>query len=165
MTNSDQQDSAGIAYRWWRELNPENGNQSGHQRAALARIRRAASPLEVMLEPEALRLVARLPQNPKRVAALAGILAFVREAEENCIVRSVGRKSLDDDKAVLSEVRFRRLLQAQEDELMDAMRRLVRLNHRRANIYDLSKAILYWGDKIRHRWIFDYYGVADHNGS
>ena len=160
-------DSAGssradsVVYDWWRRLNPEDSQQSGHQRAALARLRRATTAIEVMQEPEALRLIARLPRNPERVAVLAGILAFVRETDDRRVARAVGRTALDDDKsALLSESRFRRLLQTSAGDLLAPMRRLVRMNKGTCNVRDLTNSILYWGDRVKKRWIFDYYAVA-----
>ena len=97
MTDSAQRSGALIAYEWWRTLNPKDARQSGPQRAALARLRRAATPIDVMQEPEALRLIARLPRNPDRIAILAGILAFVRESDDRRVARAVGRLSLDDE--------------------------------------------------------------------
>ena len=161
MTDSTKPTGASIAYEWWRRLNPADGAQSGPHRAALARLRRAATPIQVMQEPEALRLVARLPCNPDRAVTLAGVLAFVRESEERPVARAIGRAALDDDQsALLSEGRFRRLLQTPDDELMEPMRRLVRMSRGTINVRDLSAAILYWSDKVRQRWILDYYNVA-----
>ena len=162
MTDSARRGGTSIAYEWWRSLNPTDALQSGRQRAALARMRRATTPIEVMHEPEALRLIARLPRSPDRVATLAGVLAFVRESDERRVARAIGRATMDDDQsALLSEGRFRRLLQVNDDELMEAMRRLVRMAKGTVNVRDLSSAILYWGDEVKKRWIFDYYGVAD----
>ena len=160
-TNTPDESGSAIAFRWWRSLNPAQSPQSGRQRAALARMRRAATPLEVMQEPEALRLITVLPHNPDKVAMLAGVLAFVRESDTMRVARAIGRKSLDDDRsAILSESRFRRLLQAQRHELMDHMRRLVKICKYKVNVYDLSDAVLYWSDPVRKRWIFNYYSVA-----
>ena len=101
-----------IACEWWRDLNPKDASPSGHRRAALARLRRAATPIEVMQEPEALRLVARLPRDPERVAILAGVLAFVRETDDRPVARAVGRGHRDDDKtALLTGLRFLPFLQ------------------------------------------------------
>ena len=41
---------------------------------------------------------------------------------------------------------------------MDAMRRLARMSQGKLNVRDLANAILYWGDNVKKRWIFDYYG-------
>ena len=111
-------------------------------------MRRAATPIEVMQEPEALRLIARLPRNPDRVAVLAGVLAHVRESEDRRVARAIGRTTLDDEQsALVSEGRFRRLLQTNDDELMEPMRRLVRISKGTINVRDLSAAVLYWSDE------------------
>ena len=73
----------------------------------------------------------------------------------------MGRRSLDDDRSAhLSEARFRRLLQTDARDLMEQMRRVVRLNKGKANVENLAAAILYWGDRVRKEWIFQYYAVA-----
>ena len=163
MTDMDQPSAADIARQWWQDLTLTDPGRRGAQRAARARLRRAATVLDVIQEREALRLVARLPgRSPERVATLAGVLAFVgRDAPDGQnVARAIGRNSLDDvDSALMSEGRFRRLLQADDDDLMDAMRRLVRLTKGVANVRDLSFAVLYWGDGVKKRWIFDYYNV------
>ena len=159
MKQSHEQSGPSIAWEWWRGLNP--GGRSGRQRAALSRIRRAAKPLEVMQEPEALGLIARLPFNVERVAVLAGVLAFVRETDHRNVARAVGRTTFDDaQSALLSEGRFRRLLQVPPGELLEPMRRLVRMADGKINVHDLSSSILYWGDRTKRRWIFDYYAVV-----
>ena len=156
-----EQDGPSIAWEWWRALNPGDVGRSGRQRAALARIRRAASPLDVIQEPEALVLIARLRFDVERVAVLAGVLAFVRQTDHRNVARAVGRDTFDDaQSARLSEGRFRRLLQVPSGELMEPMRRLVRMADGKVNVRDLSSSILYWGDRTKRRWIFDYYGVA-----
>lgn len=163
MTDSIPKGAGSIAAAWWRELNPENGVQAGWQKAALAHLRRAGTPLEAMREAATLRLIQRLPHfdNKDRVAALAGILAGVRNDEDRPVARAVGRRSLDDAEALMSEGRFRRLLQIERnEEFMDAMRRLVRLAGGTVNVCDLSGSVLYWGDGVRKRWIFNYYGVG-----
>ena len=166
MTGSQRWNGAAIAERWWRESILEEPGRHGTRRAVRARLSRAATPLEVIQEPEALRLIARLPdENPDRVAILAGVLAFVRDHDEQSVARAIGRKSLDgDEPPLMSEGRFRRLLQAGGNDLMDPMRRLVRLTKGKANIRDLSFAVLRWGDDVKKRWIFEYYGVAESAG-
>ncbi len=161
MTDTTQQSPQSIAYEWWRRLNPDDGRQTGAHRAALARLRRATTATEVLLEPEALRLVARLPHSRDRAVVLAGVLAHVRTTEELRVARAIGRTALDEEQSAhVSEGRFRRLLQSRDSELLDAMRRLVRMMKGRVNVHDLSAAILYWGDRTKRQWIFDYYGVA-----
>lgn len=167
MTDSMPKGAGSIAAAWWRKLNPVNrAEQTGPKRAALARLRRAGTPLEAMRESATFQLIQCLPRysNKDRVAALAAILAWVQEDDNRPVARIVGRESLDQTEAVLSEGRFRRLMQVDGDiEIMDAMRRLVRLTDKnRVNVQDLSHSVLYWdwGDRVRKRWIFEYYGVG-----
>ncbi len=163
MTDIEQPSAADIAKQWWQELTATDSARRGARRAARARLRRAATVLEVMQAPEALRLFARLPGgSPERVAALAGVLALVEREPPGGqnVARAIGRNSIDDDgSALMSEGRFRRLLQADDDDLMDAMRRLVRLTKGVANVRDLSSSLVYWSDGVKKRWIFDYYNV------
>lgn len=161
MTTIDREQAADIAHEWWRSLVL---NESRAARGALARLRRAATPLEVMQEPEALRLIVALDRlrSPHRAAVLAGVLASVRESDEVPVARSVGRGQLNGrDSALLSEARFRRLLQSTDDERMEHMRRLVRVLKGEANVPSLAVAILFWGERIKQRWIFEYYGASD----
>jgi len=152
-------DATAIAYDWWQRL---TSSDQGHDRASMARLRRAEHPLDVLFEPAALRLVARLPQmRAERVAILAGVLAHVAEGADMSLPRIVGRSDLQDDhSAIVSESRFRRLLQSDGDELLHPMRRLVRMAKGKANVSELARAILYWGDRVKRDWIFAYYGVA-----
>lgn len=165
MTDSKRTNIGAVATKWYgRTLDDEAGNPAlrGARRAVRARLRRARTPLDVMQEPEALRLIGELSgEHPDRVAILAGILAFVEKTDDRKIARVIGRDSLDDDKAIVSETRFRRLLQTPGDELLDPMRRLVHLTKGKANVYDLSVSVLCWGDGVRKRWIFDYYNVSE----
>ena len=152
-------------YNWWRALVPDDEGakaSKGSQRAALARLRRAQSAIDVMMEPEALRLIQRLPEHrPDRVTTVAGVLAFVTAHDDaSHLIRAVGRPTFDDDKsALLSENRFRRLMQLHANDLLDPMRRLVRLNKGHANVHDLARSILFWGDNVREQWILEYHGV------
>lgn len=153
------------AFDWWRRLVPDDEGTMvslGHQRAALARLRRAQNPIDVMMEPEALRLIRCFPSHLQdRAAIVAGVLAFVKEYDASHIIHSVGRKDIDKNESVpLSESRFRRLMQLHAGELLDPMRRLVRLNKGRANVYNLAQSILSWGDDwVKKQWILEYYGV------
>ena len=169
MSDRNSPNDAAIAAAWWRELTSMDARgrlSRGTRRAALARLRRATTTLEVMLEPEALRLIERLPGGGevyyRRAAMLAGVLATVREDDSRPVARVLGRAALDDaESARLSEARFRRILLAEDDALLEAMRRLVRLAGEKVDVYDLSYAMLHWGEKIRQRWIFRYYNVEE----
>lgn len=167
MSKRTDMDHGDVAAEWWAELVPEDGAKPalGWKRATLARLRRANEPLEVLMEPYALRLVQKLPafrESPYRVAVLAGILAVVRADSSERVTRLLGRRSLDDtESAKLSESRFRRLLQTPIEDLLYPMRRLVQLAPQSTvNVRHLAESILYWGNRTKQRWIFDYYGAS-----
>ena len=173
---SDRRKAEDLAAEWWQESSFERSDgglrrAGGAKRAALAKLRRADGPIDALAVPEAIDLYSRLRDSepgvdPDRVAALAVALANLRPELENLrpdrrVPRVFARKSLDDaDSAKLSEARFRRLLQADGVELLEAFRRLIRLLDGRAEPRSLADAILHWGDRMRQRWIFEYYGVA-----
>jgi CRISPR system Cascade subunit CasB len=173
---SDNRKAEDSAAEWWQELSFDRSGgglrrAGGAKRAALAKLRRAEGPIDALAVPEAIDLYRRLRDtepdvDADRVAALAVALANLRPELENLrpdrrVPGIFARKSFDDaDSAKLSEARFRRLLQADGVELLDAFRRLVRLLDGRAEPHSLAEAILHWGDRMRQRWIFEYYGVA-----
>ena len=130
MMNSRRQNDAAIAATWWRELTAMESHgrlTRGARRATLARLRRATTPVEIILEPEALRLLAALNGKGdayrERAAILAGVLATVREEDSQPVMRALGRDALDEsESAQMSEARFRRLLQSDGEAQLDAMR-------------------------------------------
>lgn len=161
---------ADTVLEWWDEwINPDTERKGRrNRRGAAAELRRAHNPVEALMCPAAISLLRRLGNRPwaDRVGILAAVLAHVRENDDTPIGRAVGpEKSLTDDtnsnneSARLKEGRLRRLLQAEDDELLDQFRRLVQLMGRKANVKDLAELLLYWGDKRRKDLIFDYYNV------
>lgn len=152
-------------YNWWAELTGNRGEEGRQQgdRAAQARLRRCRRPIEALMVPAALSLVVRLPSHdPDHVAALAAVLAHVREDDgAQTIARAIGRAAFNqEDSAKLSEGRFRRLMQSESaEELQRAMTRLMDFMGQRASVRDLADAMLYWTDTRRRRWTFDYYAV------
>lgn len=157
MTDRGYGDDAAKAARWWHEV-----TSRGSSRAALAHLRRAVTPLEAMAEPEGLRLIVQFPREKQdRAAMLAGILSHVRENATTPVAQAIGRASLDDESALMSEGRFRRLLRVDDRDLMDAMRRLVKLSRGQVHVLSLSWSVLRWDDdETRKRWLFDYYGAS-----
>jgi CRISPR system Cascade subunit CasB len=174
---------AGGARDWWQDLQPTKANGEPNptgDRAALARLRRVATPADVIAEDATLALFRRLglrsadyPRLP-RVALIATVLAQVRADAEPGVdgwrpaaARAVGRASPDDsDSAKMSPLRFRRLLACRDDEeLAHQMRRMVALADGRINVGDLAYALYYWndevrGDGVRTRWAFEYYAAG-----
>jgi len=164
-----------IARRWWQELRPDatRGRRPRGDPGALAALRRAQTPLDAMLVPAFWELRRRLAGyagdrewREKRVAVLAIVLAHIREDDPGrTLARAVGWRRLDDKEgALLSELRFRRLIEARTaEELRGEFVRLVRLLKGTANVADCARSLLYWTDwqgRIRRDWAFDYYAAG-----
>ena len=164
---SDQSEKANTpaarARQWWADLSGKT-DQRKQDRGALAKLRRCRRPVDALTISATFPLMQRLPGfNHDRVAALAVVLAHIREDDPGKkVARAIGRKSLtDEESALLSEGRFRRLLQTQgNEELLTSMVRLVRHMKGIANINDIAGSVLYWGDETRRRWAFDYYAAG-----
>jgi CRISPR system Cascade subunit CasB len=151
-----------IVRAWWKRL---MSSSDGSKRAARAELRRCTTPLDALAIHDTLDLYRQLRAvhgwvKPDRVAILAVVLAQLKEASQEPIAKALGRKIFGDkDSAVMSEARFRRLLQADDDELLDQFRRAIRLLKNEANPESIALTILNWGDETRRRFIFDYYRV------
>lgn len=165
-----EQDIGTRARQWWHDYVEPLPHRRGAARAAMARLRRTHTAMDALMEPATLDLARRLgrtrPQDLPRVGMVAAVLAHVRENDDRPVARAAGPASpsadpkKDDENAVVKYGRFRRLLQADDDDLVDQMRRLVRLLGGKANVADLAYSIFYWGDRTRQRWVFDYYALG-----
>lgn len=165
------------ARRWWRDLQRYHTDGSPNPKAdpaALARLRRCATPAEAMMEPATFQLFQRV-HNPDRgslekelprVALIAMILAHVRKDDwrgKNWgAARSVGQGcDPGTSEARMSPLRFRRLLACRDDqELAQGMRRLVALADGKVDVGDLARSLFFWTDGTRARWAFDYYNAG-----
>jgi CRISPR system Cascade subunit CasB len=164
--------------RWWKLLQPDDAGKRRGDRAALARLRRAASLVDLLDEPSLFDLYRRMGFRSEQaerhlgwVAAVAMVLAHVREDERRqSPARTVGRKEWSDesfDTARMKPLRFQRLLAAEKPEYVAReMRRLVAMAERRINVGALGDAILAWAssesrERIRVRWAFDYHAAGE----
>ena len=142
-----------ILLDWWHSLADDTGG-----RAAL---RRAPDITGVVLLPAFQRLHRRLLaagwpnqtwQND-RLAATAGLLAHVRTQSDASLPKAMS----DGDKPPVSELRFRRLLEATDvDTLFAGLRRALPLLQHSANVCNLATDVVNWGDPVRKRWAYDY---------
>lgn len=175
MSTLDEQAEAAAA--WWRSLGPiktPDGKSLPGDRATLARLRRCSSVLEAATEPATAKLFKALGFDRRnddhlaRVAALAAVLAHVRESGRGKVAHAVGTSGGDANEALLKPFRFRALMAARTpDEVLTGFRRVVALLDRTANVRDLSRVILGWtddeaGDRVRTRFAFDYHGAGDY---
>lgn len=99
-----------------------------------------------------------------RLAVVAHVLPFVRKHDGNLRVgQQMGRPPAGASLPPVSELRFRRLVQvSRDDDLMQAMRRLVALLGNKVNVIDLAELIMWWGTPSRMKKLaFDYYSPAE----
>jgi CRISPR type I-E-associated protein CasB/Cse2 len=158
------------AAAWWtgiqRLLPNDGGSNPAADPGALARLRRAATPLEALMEPQTLRLCRALDVNRNdartldRVAVLAIVLAHVRESTEGRLGALLGA----GDPPRMHPLRLQRLISARDtEETLRGFREAVSLLDGRAPVPDLVRNVLGWLDgrapeRVKARFLFDYHG-------
>ena len=137
---------------WWIELQDRNGDR--------AELRRAETVTDVILLPVFQHACSRFKpffqheENwESRLAAVLGLLAHVRQvnSEQSLALQMAGKPP------VVSELRFRRLLQRDRADLYVSMIRVLRMLGNKANLHDLAYSVYFWGDGVKRRWAFDYF--------
>jgi CRISPR system Cascade subunit CasB len=101
----------------------------------------------------------------ERLAAIAMVLAQVREDSADPVARSVGI-TRGSDRPVLSNSRWERLCSAEGHEnIATEFTRVVQMLGGTANVVDLTFAMRSWDSDTNHRakqrWIYEYYGVNE----
>lgn len=148
----DDKTPAQIILGWWSHALADR--QSGRARALAARLRRA-SPVEALAEAEVHDLARRLNlRDGDRLARLVTLLAEVRTHVPQTLMRRLG-----GPEPALSPLRFQRLMRATDAELPDALRRAIGLAERSCNVAALGEDLLFWSEKTRGRWSFQYFWV------
>ena len=136
---------------YWDEIQQNRG-----ERAMLSR---AKSVDEVILLPEFQRACLRFKPFfehevnwEARLAAVIGLSAHVRKTTDQKIVLQMA-----DNPPVVSELRFRRLLQRDRKELFVSMIRVLRMLKGQANLHDMANSVYYWSDRTKRDWAFTYF--------
>ncbi len=153
---SDGHSQGAVILRWWgRDL---VDRQSGRARALAARLRRARGAA-ALAEGEVHDLAQELGLGPferdgERLARLVSLLAGVKEHVPQTLAQRLG-----GPEPVLSTLRFQRLMRADQAEWPEALRRAIGMAEGRCNVALLGRDILYWGESVRRRWCFHYFGA------
>lgn len=145
--------------------------------ALRADLKRCQSANEVMMTPGYYSLRRRFereiqsqPWFETRLAIVAGLMGHLAN---DPAVLAVPRKDKDGDQTaidvfirpltegvgrpLLSELRFRRLLQRDPDELFIALIRVLRMLKGKANLYGLAESVFHWGDATKRNWAKAYF--------
>ena len=164
---SEAKDTPGQIIRsWWRQsLGHSSSFNTGAARKARAQLRRATSPSEVLALEVTHDLHEHLGGNlargdgPLRLALVAATVAGLDSSVRASLPRRFGEG--DGDNRHLSPLRFQRILRAGDDwELAIRLRRALPIVGRTANVAGLGADLLRWGEDVRTRWCFDYFGAA-----
>lgn len=156
---ADEKEAIGSAsHKWWCELQQDS--------SARARLRRAATLLDLVLEPEIHQLrryLQGLRGHPvevdkiDKVALIAGVLAYVKEESEKSLGAQLGQTA-QDRPAI--EPRLRQLLRVDwhsNDELLPKWRRMLTLLDGKVNILALSVLLFNWGDWTKKVLASEFY--------
>lgn len=144
---------------WWQHNIADRNNSAA--RGLAARLRRAGT-IEALAEQQVHQLGRRIgltgPYDGQRLADIARTLAEVRENSSETLFRRLGPSSPDAEDALLSRLRFQRLLRSEGEERLTAIRRAITMADRRCNVAQLGRD-LQWLDTERtlQRWCFDYF--------
>lgn len=166
---SERRSVGEIALDWWRETISDQEKDKARDRGARAQLKRCADPTEVFFCPAFHKLLHTLHaagwHNRDTASVIAGVLAHVKENESGArfTAQMATGKGGGDKAAVVSELRFRRLLKCKtRDELYLPLIRVIRLMGAqvKVNVADLAESILYWGPNVQRKWACDYYEKA-----
>ena len=145
---------------WWRGLEDDKGG-----RAAL---RRCHEPIEALFVPAYHRLFQQMQRiesvNATKLPAVAILITYIKTpAADAVFAAQLARPKPGGTTPIVSELRFRRLLQCQAlDDFFPALRRTIRLLDGKANLLDLANSVYHWGGgwrgaRLRREWAYAYY--------
>lgn len=148
--------SVNVIYNWWETLVENRGE--------CARLRRAGSLTEAMLEPATLNLARKLGVKIEALEDIALLAAILADVRQNDNMMSVARMlGMPEGQPCCSFLRLRRLIEAPKGESqLTAFRRALALLGHKANVRDLSRSLLDWNNpsyssRRRQQWLYDYY--------
>lgn len=134
---------------WFDRLHSDKG------RGDRARLRRCESVNEVLMQTGFHRLCRRLPRIEsfavEGLALVAALLAWCEHSTDEGLAELLGRKKESSDSPLFSELRFQRLLAADDtDDFFHAMRRALVQAGKKSNPLVLADDILHWFDQQKH---------------
>lgn len=142
---------------WWRA---QLGDRERSEARGLAARLRRASDVEALMEPQVhalgRSLSRRLERQPERLAQIVRVLAEIRTFAPQSLAVRLGTAERDRG---AQHLRFQRLIRSEGSELEQALRRVLPLIDRSCDFGRLGADMLWWGDDVRTRWTFDYFGA------
>ena len=102
-----------------------------------------------------------------RMAAIVGLIAHLKyeaeasvlDAKGNMVDLFAGQMAflVSADRPLVRELRFRRLLQNDREDLYQSMIRIIRMMKGSASLYGLAQSVFFWGDGVKKRWAYAYF--------
>ncbi len=139
---------------WWQRMEEDHGLR--------AEVRRCSTVQEVLLLPAFARFRHELGPHmtgewnwETRMAAVFGLLSHVKAQVSASLPEQMAETAGGAPR--LSELRFRRLLQADRGALYVALLRVLRLLKGQADIRGLAKAVYDWNDRVKREWAYSYF--------
>ena len=142
-------------FEWWRtNLGDRETNPAA--RGLAARVRRAYT-VEILAEPTVHSLARdlRLGNSEHDANCLIRIASVLAEVRTNGTTRFAARLGKAE---AMSLSRFERLIRSGRHDVATAIRRSLPMIDRQCNVGWLGSDLLFWNDRIRTRWCFEYFG-------
>ena len=144
------------------------GGEDGAARAARARLRRCESPADALAIDATHDLNRCLQEidwrpSPDRLALLATTFARLKDVRGKKLAARFGEKPGRDGPRLLSELRFQSLIRVRSHrELIVPLRRSLAVlgSEPACDGYALAKDLYRWGEEVRNRWCFQYFGAG-----
>jgi len=143
-------------FTFWKSLDKNRGIR--------AELRRCKTTTDVIMTPSYQRLCAQIRPMvahefhcEERMAAVIGLLSHLKShtTDKKSFPQQMAEKN--GNNPIVSELRFRRLLQRDREDLYGPLIRILRMLNGKANLYSLSESVFYWGDNVKKQWSFAYF--------
>ena len=144
---------------WWQDLTNDKGTR--------ATLRRCKTPKAVMLHPAYARIHNQVAEHLRgrrnwelQLACVIGVIVHVKGRTDNSAPVTTLAKHMGGADPIVSELRFRRLLQCDANDFYRRITRIVKMLG--ANVYlpDLIESIFFWNDQTKRRWAMDYFAIT-----
>jgi CRISPR system Cascade subunit CasB len=163
-----------VLHEWWQDLqgmdpkpreDREQARNPQGDRAGRAALRRCATLTQIALTPAYQRLLRKLrqtgwatsPRREDRLAAVAKLLAHVRENDEQSLAKAMSARDEESGRPRVSEIRFLCLLESNDPEtLFSGLQRVLPLMQHKANVMALANDLIFWGDRVKREWAYAY---------
>jgi CRISPR system Cascade subunit CasB len=153
---------------WWARIADESA--SGQNKADRAVLKRCDS-IEAVTRTAAYQRIYQAmrsqhegedwkPWQLDRLAMVVGLAAQVKRGGRT-LAFEMNKRAAGSDRPVVSELRFRRLLESPDnDSLFVALRRVLPLVKDQLDLGHFACDLFTWSDSIKKRWAYDYYNPS-----